>query len=54
MIPGTQHGQMRERCGAHAARQEQRRVGALEQRQLFADLDLIGVVAVAGIQNFGR
>jgi len=53
MVPGSQHGEMRQRAGAHAAGQEQRRVRALEQRELLADIDLIGVVAVPSIQNLG-
>src|SRR5207249_12339821 len=51
MVPRSQHREVRQRAGAHAARQEQRRVRALEQRELLAEIDLIGVVAVPSIDR---
>src|SRR2546427_13208774 len=53
MIAGTQHREVRKRGGRHAAREKQRRVGALEQRQPPADVHLIGIVAVAAVEDFG-
>src|SRR2546427_9148184 len=53
MIAGPQHREVRERGGRHAAREKQRRVGAFEQREPPADVDLIGIVAVAAVEDFG-
>src|SRR5204863_3267084 len=53
VIARPQHGEMRERDRAHAAGDEQRRLRALEQRELFADVELVRVVAVAGVEDFG-
>ena len=53
MIAGAQHREVRERGGRHAAGEKERRVGAFDQRQPAADVDLIGVVAITAVQDFG-
>ncbi len=53
VIAGTQHRQVCERGRAHAARQEQRRLRALEQCQLLPDVYLVGIVAVPRVEDFG-
>src|SRR3989440_6737778 len=54
MVAGPQHGQMRQGDGAHPAREEDRRLRAFERGEALRDRRLVGVVAVAGVEDFGR
>src|SRR5207244_11228719 len=54
VVAGTQHREVCERRGAHAAREEDRGLRSLEERQALGDGDLVGVVAVAGVEHFLR
>src|SRR5436190_264859 len=53
MIARPQHRQMRQRDGAHPAREEDRRLRALERGEALRDRRLVGVVAVAGVEDLG-
>ena len=52
VVAGAQHRQMRQRRGAHPAGQKHRVLGALQESVLARDIQLIGVVAVAGVADF--
>ncbi len=51
VITGAQHGEMRQRRGPHAAREEDRSVGTLEGGHLGGERELVRVVAVPRVQH---
>src|SRR5205823_1062053 len=53
MVARPQHRQMRQGDGTHPARQEDRRLRALERGEALRDRRLVRVVAVAGVEDFG-
>ena len=52
MISGAEYRQVGQGRGPHAARQKHGILGALEQGVLSGYLELVGVVAVAGVADF--